>query len=236
MAKGIFITGTDTGIGKTIVSAGLSLALKARGIKVGVMKPVATGCLGENGKLYSSDAVYLFEAAENEYAPLTSPVRFRNPIAPSIASIYEQKAVRLDLIRRAYKELCSHYDFVIVEGIGGILVPLKKNYLVANMIREMELPVLIVSHVSLGAINHTLLTVDAALMRGFLIKGIIFNRAPLVNYSLAELTNPRVIHELTGIPVLGTLPEMENVDVERCQYGRLKEVFEDRINIDAILK
>lgn len=235
MAKGIFITGTDTGVGKTIISAGLSLVLKSRGIRVGVMKPVATGCSGENGKLISTDAVYLFEAAENEYAPLTSPVRFRNPVAPSIASIYEQKEVNLNTIRRAYSELQKHYDYIIVEGIGGILVPIKKNYLVANMIREMGLPLVIVSHISLGAINHTLLTVDAALMRGFLIKGIIFNRSPLVNYSLAEMTNPRVIHELTGLPVLGMLPEMEDVDVEHFQFGKLKEVFEDRINVDAIL-
>ena len=235
MAKGVFITGTDTGVGKTVIAAGLALALKGRGIRVGVMKPVATGCIGD-GRLVSPDAVYLFEAAENEYAPLTSPVRFRNPVAPSIASVYEQKEVDLDVIRAAYRNLQKHYDFVIVEGIGGILVPIKKNFLVANLIREMNLPILIVSHVNLGAINHTLLTVDSALIRGFLVKGIVFNRAPLVNYSLAELTNPRVIHELTGLPVLGSLPEIDEIDVERCRFGNLKAIFEDRINIDAILK
>lgn len=236
MPKGIFITGTDTGVGKTIVAAGLAMVLKGRGMRVGVMKPVATGCAGFDGRLVSSDAVYLFEAAENEYAPLTSPVRFKNPVAPSIASVYEQKEVNLDQIRKAYLELQKYYDYLIVEGIGGILVPLKKNYLVANLIREMELPIVIVSHVSLGAINHTLLTVDSALMRGFLIKGVVFNRAPLVNYSLAELTNPRVIHELTGLPVLGTLPDIPDLDVERFRFGNLRAMFEERINIDAILK
>jgi len=236
MPKGIFITGTDTGVGKTVVAAGLAMALRNRGMKVGVMKPIATGCFGENSHLISADAVYLFEAAENEYAPLTSPVRFRNPVAPSIASIYEQKEVDLDSIRNAYRQLQKHYDYLIVEGIGGLLVPIKKNYLVANLIREMNLPILIVSHVSLGAINHTLLTVDSALIRGFPIKGIIFNRAPLVNYSLAELTNPRVIHELTGLPVLGTLPDIEDLDVDRCRFGNLKVIFEERINIDQILK
>lgn len=236
MAKGIFITGTDTGVGKTIIAAGLAMTLKSRGMKVGVMKPVATGCIGENSSLVSMDAVYLFEAAENEYAPLTSPVRFRNPVAPSIAAIYEQKEVDLGVIRSAYRKMQSYYDYIIVEGIGGILVPIKQNYLVANMIREMGLPIVIVSHVSLGAINHTLLTVDAALMRGFPIRGIIFNRAPLVNYSLAEMTNPRVIHDLTGIPVLGMLPELEEVDVDRCQYGNLKSIFEERVNVEEILK
>ena len=236
MPRGVFVTATDTGVGKTVVSAGCALSLRARGMRVGVMKPVATGCIGDNGRLVSSDAVYLFEAAENEYAPLTSPVRFRNPVAPSIASIYEQKEVNLEAIRKAFRELQKHYDFLIVEGIGGILVPIKKNFLVANLIREMGLPLIIVSHVSLGAINHTLLTVDSALMRGFVIKGIIFIRAPLVNYSLAELTNPRVIHELTGLPVLGTLPDIQEVDVDRCRFGNFKAVFEERINIEAVLK
>lgn len=237
MAKGIFITGTDTGVGKTVVAAGLALALKQRGIKVGVMKPVATGCVGENEKrLVSVDAAYLFEAAENEYAPLTSPVRYRNPVAPSVASVYESKETDIKSIRDAYHELQKYYDFIIVEGIGGLLVPIKKNYLVANLIRDLQLSVLIVSRPNLGTINHTLLTVDSALIRGFLIKGIIFNRSPLVNYSLAELTSPRVIHEITGIPVLGTLPELEDVDVERCRFGKLKEVFEERININQILK
>ena len=236
MPRGIFITGTDTGVGKTIVAAGLAMVLRGRGMRVGIMKPVATGCADTDGHLVSSDAVYLFEAAENEYAPLTSPVRFKNPVAPSIASVYEQREVDLDAIRKAYFELQKYYDYLIVEGIGGILVPLKKNYLVANLIREMALPIVIVSHVSLGAINHTLLTVDSALMRGFPIKGIIFNRAPLVNYSLAELTNPRVIHELTGLPVLGTLPDITDLDVERCRFGNLKSIFEERINIEGILK
>jgi len=235
MPRGIFVTSTDTGIGKTIVSAGLALTLKARGMRIGVMKPVATGCFGDGPRLISVDAVYLFEAAENEYAPLTSPVRFRNPVAPNIASIYEQKEVNLDAIRNAFRELQKYYDFIVVEGIGGLLAPIKNNYLVANMIQEMKLPIVIVSHVQLGAINHTLLTVDSALIRGFIIKGIVFNRAPLVNYSLAEMTNPRVIHELTGIRVLGTLPEMEELNVESCRFGRLKEVFADRINVDAIL-
>lgn len=235
MAKGIFVTATDTGAGKTIVSAGLALALRARGVRVGVMKPVATGCAVFGQQLVSYDAACLFEAAENEYAPLTSPVRFKNPVAPSIASIYEQKEISLEGIRSAFKKLEQCYDFIIVEGIGGLLVPIQGKYLVTNLIRELELPILVVSHVRLGAINHTLLTIDAALIRGFKIKGIVFNRAPLVNHSLAELTNPRVIHELTGIPVLGTLPEISGLSVEECRFGSLKEIFLDRINVDSIL-
>lgn len=232
---GIFITGTDTGVGKTVVAAGLALVLKQRGIRVGVMKPVATGCSGEGKRLVSEDAVYLFEAAENEHPSLTNPLRFRNPLAPSVASVIEKKEVPIEKIIKAYRELQRHYEFVIVEGIGGLLVPITKEYFVANLIHEFDLPLVIVTRGGLGAINHTLLTVDAAVIRGFEVRGIIFNRMPRVNFSMAEITNPKVIHDLTGIPILGSLPELEDVDVERCRFGSLREVFKERIDLDRLL-
>ena len=232
--SGIFITGTDTNVGKTVVSAGLALVLRERGMRVGVMKPVATGCVGEGKRLVSGDAVYLFEAAENEYPSLTNPLRFRNPLAPSVASVIEKKEVPIENLLKAYRQLQKHYDFIIVEGIGGLLVPLTKEYFVANLIHEFGLPLVIVAHGGLGTINHTLLTVDAATIRGFEIRGIVFNRMPRVNFSMAEITNPKVIHDITGIPVLGTLPELDDVDVETCRFGNLKEVFKERIDLDRL--
>src|SRR3990167_5849163 len=229
---GIFITGTDTGVGKTVVAAGLALALKARGVKVGVMKPVATDCHGIENHLISFDAAYLMEAAENEFPHLVCPLRYRNALAPHVAAILEKREVDLPKIVKAFRELQKHYDFIIVEGIGGLLVPIAKDYFVSNLIREFRLPVMIVSRGGLGSINHTLLTIDAAIIRGFEIRGIIFNRIPTVNYSLAEITNPKVIHELSGVPILGSLPEMEDVDVESCRFGRLREIVEERIQID----
>lgn len=233
--SGIFVIGTDTGVGKTVVAAGLALALRERGIKVGVMKPVATGCTGTDKRMISHDAVFLLEAAENEFPSLTNPSRFRNPLAPNVASVLEEKAVNLNRIRRAFIELQRYYDFIIVEAIGGLMVPITGEYYVTHLIREFRLPILIVSRATLGTINHTLLTVDAALIRGFDIKGIIFNRIPSVNFSMAEMTNPKVIHDLTGIPILGSLPEVEGLDVESCRFGRLKEVFQGRIQMDKIL-
>src|SRR3989338_4337025 len=110
--KGIFITGTDTGVGKTVVGAGLALVLKERGLRVGVMKPIATGCFGEGKRLISGDAVYLFEAAENEYPILTNPFRFRNTLAPSVASVIEKREIPIEKIRRAFRELQNHYDYI----------------------------------------------------------------------------------------------------------------------------
>ena len=235
MTVGIFITGTDTNVGKTVVSAGLALVLRDRGVRVGVMKPVATGCYGRDERLISQDAAFLMEAAQNERPPLTSPARFRNPLSPNVAALLEKKEVDVPFILKSYRQLQKHYDFLIVEGIGGLMVPLKKDYYVANLIRDMGLPIVIVSHAGLGAINHTLLTADAAIIRGLEVRGIIFNRVSVANYSLAEITNPKVIHDLSGIPVLGSLPEVEGLHRENCQFGRLKEVFRERIQVDKIL-
>ena len=235
MKAGIFITGTDTEVGKTVISAGLALVLRDRGIKVGVMKPVATGCYGLDERLISMDAAFLMEAAQNEFVPLTSPSRFRNPLAPNVAAMLEKKEVNVQSILKSYQQLQKHYDFLIVEGIGGLMVPLKKDYYVANLIRDMGLPIVIVSCAGLGAINHTLLTVDAAMIRGLTLCGIIFNRVSVTNYSLAEMTNPKVIHDLSGVPILGSLPMIEGLHIESCQFGSLKEVFQERIQIDKIL-
>jgi len=235
LAKGIFVVGTGTNVGKTVIAAGLALTLRARGMKVGVMKPVATGCVGNDHRLVSYDAVYLFEAAQNEYAPLTSPFRFRNAVAPSVAATYERTKIDIDTIKKAYHELSEVYDYIIVEGIGGLMVPISRKYYVANLVRDLGLPILIVAQLGLGSINHTLLTVDSAIIRGLIIKGIIFNRAPLVNFSLSELTNPKVIHDLTGLPILGSLPDLEDIDIENCKFGNLAQHFKDRININALI-
>ena len=234
MTAGIFITGTDTDVGKTVVSAGLALVLRDRGMKVGVMKPVATGCYGKDGRLISQDAAFLMEAAQNEFPPLSSPSRFRNPLSPSVAAMLEKKEVDVPGILKSYRELQKHYDFLIVEGIGGLMVPLKKDYYVANLIRDMGLPIVIVSYAGLGAINHTLLTVDAATIRGLTVRGVIFNRVSVTNYSLAELTNPKVIHDLSGVPILGSLPNIDGLNMDNCQFGRLKEIFQERIQVEKI--
>ncbi len=235
MSKGIFIIGTDTGVGKTVVGAGLALCLRDRGIKVGVMKPVATGCMSSNRHLYSQDAIYLFEAAENEYPLLSNPIRFRNPLAPHVASQIEKKPVDLKKIFWAYREIRQIYDFIIVEGIGGLLVPFSDNYFVADLVKEFALPVVIVARTGLGTINHTLLTVQAARNRGLSIKGIILNGMPQANFSVAELTNPRIIQDLTGLPILGVIPQMDDVNVERLMFGSLKKTFAAEVAVDAFL-
>jgi len=152
--------------------------------------------MASNDHLYSQDAIYLFEAAENEYPLLSSPLRFRNPLAPSVASELEKRPMDLKKVFWAYREIREIYNFIIVEGIGGLLVPFTNNYFVADLVKEFDLPVVIVARSGLGTINHTLLTVQAAKNRGLEIKGIILNGQPEANLSLAEKTNPRIVQDL----------------------------------------
>ena len=193
MRKGIFVVGTDTGVGKTVVAAGLTLALRSRGVRVGVMKPIATGCLGHAGRLVSTDAAYLMEAALMDTPALVSPVRYRNPVAPSIAALVEKVEVNIDSIVDAYKQLQKEFDFVVVEGIGGVLVPIKENYFLSNLVEALDLPALVVTSSKLGTINHTLLSVEALLVRGIEIAGIIMNGVTATNISLASSDIPSTV-------------------------------------------
>ena len=168
-------------------------------------------------------------------AALTNPSRFRNALAPYVAAPLEKKFVEPKKLIRAFRELSKHYDYVIVEGIGGLFVPLAKDYYISNLIKDFELPLVVVARSTLGSINHTLLTVDAALIRGMDVRGIIFNRVPQVNYSLAEITNPKVIHELSGVSILGSLPEMDDLDISSCRYGQLQQMVQERIQLDKLL-
>lgn len=233
---GIFITGTDTDVGKTVVAAGLALVLRERGIRVGVMKPIATGCLNFGKRLVSADAAFLMEAAENEWTGHSSPERYKHPVSPNVAAEIERKEINLDRIRQSYAELEKNYDFLIIEGIGGLMVPLHPKYYVTDLVREFKLPLVVVSKAGLGTINHTLLTVDAARIRGLEVKGIIFNRVPRTNLSISEMTNPKVVSELTKLPILGSLPEIEDMDPLRGKFGSLKEMFQERIRIDTLIQ
>ncbi len=235
MKHGIFVVGTDTGVGKTVVAAGLALVLKEKKVQVGVMKPVASGCRQAGKTLVSEDAVFLMEAAENQFPALSNPIRLREPLAPLVAADAEGLEVDIQKVLFAFWELKKNYDYVIVEGIGGILVPLSEGYFVTDLIKSMNLSVIIVGRISLGAINHTLLTIEALRARGIEIEGIILNGLNPSSQSLAELTNPKVIEKLGKIPILGVLPQIEALSVEKCTLGILKEVFKKSVKFDTLL-
>ena len=214
MNRGIFIIGTDTGVGKTVISAGLAAAIRRQGLRVGVMKPVATGCRLESGEWLSDDALALAEAAGlgRESLDQINPVRFENPMAPLPASRLENRSVDLDKIRQAYHEIQSQSDFMIVEGIGGLLVPITENLFVRDLVAAFGLPVVLVSRTKLGTINHTMLTIEALRSENIPILGIIFNRPADEPVGKDEEFSPLIVGELSDVPVLGIVPYLKDTN------------------------
>ncbi len=214
MNRGFFITGTDTGVGKTVVAAAIAITLKGRGLNISVMKPVETGCQRVNDTLTPGDGLFLKEMADiKEDINNITPVKFELPLAPMVASEIEGKEVKLDLVMNSFRYMINKYDALIIEGIGGLMVPVKKEYFVYNLIKEFSLPVIIVTRATLGTINHTLLSVEFLLSQGISLTGIIINCAkPPEKNNIAEKTNPDVIERLIPVPVIGVFPYLENID------------------------
>ncbi len=207
MQKGVFITGTDTEIGKTTVAVGLASLLKARGVDVGVMKPVATGAQWLDGKLVSEDASLLIEASgSNDPYELVNPVCFSTPTAPSIASREEDYTIELSSIWHAFKTLKGKHQFLLVEGIGGLLVPINEHILLADIAKKMSLPLIIVARTSLGTINHTLLTIEAANKRRLKVLGIVLNSTSACKDPQLIDSNKKEIERLSRTPILATIP------------------------------
>lgn len=205
-SKGFFITGTDTGVGKTFVTAGIAAVLRGKGINVGVMKPVETGCIEKDGKLVPQDAVFLRKSAGvNDDIDLINPYRFKAPLVPSIASRLENKNIELNNIKECHDKLALQHKVMLVEGVGGLLVPLNETETVADLIKLFQLPLIVIAESRLGAINHTLLTVKHAQSIGIEVKGIILNY-PAFSMDESLSTNQVEIKRLTGLPIFGELP------------------------------
>ncbi len=206
MIKGIFVTGTDTGVGKTYIAAGIAEQLRQEGVDVGVMKPAETGCAVRAGKLVPRDAIRLRKTAGvKDSLDLVNPFRLRKPLAPLVAASLEGRHIDPRRIHDAFRTLSVRHEFMIVEGAGGIMVPLASGYSFLDLAKDLGLPVLIVARPSLGTINHTLLTVKALKDRKLAVAGIVINYADDRRPGLAEKTSPAVIEDISGVKVLGTI-------------------------------
>lgn len=224
---GLFVTGTDTGVGKTTVAAALLRAARARGLDVGAMKPAESGCArGADGALVPADALRLLRAAGGD-DPLdrVCPFRLEAPLAPGIAAAREGVEVSLDAIEAAHRALAArHRHGVVVEGAGGLLVPLDAGFAtVADLAVRLALPLLVVARPTLGTINHTALTVEAAAARGLACRGVILNAADAAAEEAAT-ENARAIERLTGVPVLACLPHAPGDDGEVRLAVRLASI------------
>lgn len=213
LSKGIFITGTDTGVGKTFAAAAIARLLKNRGVNVGVMKPVTSGCIERDNRLVSEDAELLaWGAGLAEVNPDNATYLLKAPLAPSEAASRDGIRIDLSAIRQAYQRLAQQHDFVIVEGAGGLMVPLAGGLLIADLITHLQLPALVVTRPNLGTINHTLLTTFSAKQMGISVTGVIINNYP-AEPDDAEAYAPHMLGSLAGAPILGVFPHVEETDL-----------------------
>ncbi len=207
-SRGVFITATDTDVGKTVVTAALAVALRTAGYEVGVMKPIETGV--KSSLNADSDAVRLRAAARSDDAfTEIRPYTFRRPLAPMDAARLENKKVSLPTIMRAFHTLQLRHDRLLVEGVGGIQVPVTSALNILDIIYQMKFPVIVVGRVSLGGINHALLTLGMLRRRNIPILALVLNRTLPPQTATAqqqERSTLRLLQQFAGVPVIGPLP------------------------------
>ena len=200
--RGFFITGTDTGVGKTVATAVLGVLLQKQGYSVGFMKPVQCG---------GRDAQWLKKILQlNDPLKDINPCFVAEPLSPHLAFPRAKQQIDIAKIIAAYQELQKKYDIVLVEGAGGLMVPLAEHYFVAGLARELNLEIIIVSRLGLGTINHTLLTIEQARGRGLSVKGVVFSKIKNKKATFPEQTNPQEIAKIGNVPILGTIPYLKN--------------------------
>jgi dethiobiotin synthetase len=207
--KSLFITGTDTDVGKTYVTAGLAVTLRKMGIDVGIMKPFAAGTPQKKG-FKSEDVEILSKSAQvSDPENLMNPQFFKMAASPYTASKSLKVKVNVNSVLSSFKKLSKLHSMLLVEGMGGIMTPILKNYFVTNLIKDMKIPTVIVTRSKVGTVNHTIMTCKMCEKYKIPIKGIIINNFDSDGYQIKTLK--RDLQSLTGVPILGTIPYIENL-------------------------
>lgn len=202
----LLIVGTDTGCGKTTVAATLAHALKKAGADVGVMKPFASGVDVAQMQPMDDAAILQLAAGLEEPYDWVTPERFQAPLAPANAAPLEGRTADLDKVRAAIRNYVAQHAYTLIEGIGGVAVPLTQCVLFSDFFREFSFPALVVARSALGTINHTVLTVEHLRSRGIPVLGVIFNRIQEGPLDLAEEVGPPLAARLCGIENFGLFP------------------------------
>jgi dethiobiotin synthetase len=227
--KGLFVTGTDTGVGKTLVAAGLARLWVNRGIKVGVFKPVASGGrVSEDGKLLQKAA----KLPDSAY-PGIVPVHYRQPLAPWVAG-WKEGAVPLKKVEQAYQKAKSKCEFLVVEGVGGVRVPITRDFFVTDWIVKWKLPALVVARAGLGTINHTLLTVEALQKRKIKVLGVVVNGYK--GKEPSEKTNVQALEKLLNVPAYGPMKFNPKYRTDLDLLAKDIEKLRIKFNFDKKLK
>ncbi|MFQ5496991.1 MAG: dethiobiotin synthase [Nitrosopumilus sp.] len=227
--KSLFITGTDTDIGKTYITAGLAVTLRKIGVDVGVMKPFAAGSAQKKG--FKSEDVEILSSAAQVHDPenLVNPQFFPMTASPYTAWKTMKIKPKISSIISSFKKLSKIHEMLLVEGMGGIMTPILKDYFVTDLIKEMKIPTIVVARTKVGTVNHTIMTLKMCEKYRIPIKGIIINDFDSDGYKTKELI--RDLKNLTGVPILGTIPFIEDMS-DSSMY----KIFKKNLNMKLILK
>lgn len=207
MNRGLFVTGTDTGVGKTYVSSLILRELRQSGVSVGAYKPACSGAeFREDGSPFWPDLEALQQAAEIDDLRQISPYRLIAPLAPPVAARQAGLKLDLEVMQDGFTAWRNAAPFTVVEGVGGLLCPLTETETIADFADWTGLPLLVVARLGLGTINHTLLTLEVAASRGLRVSGIVLNDVLNERETLAAQTNVSELSSRTSVPILGVLP------------------------------
>ena len=212
MMNSFFVTGTDTDVGKTCVSAAIAKYLHDNDIDVGVMKPFASGYKATPGSVSEDVEILMKYSGVKDSVHLINPYYFEIPTSPYDASKQLNLDIDISKVIESYRQLTSIHDVVIVEGIGGIMTPISKNYFVSDLIYDLQLSSIIVTGSKIGTVNHLMLTYEHARQKNLNLKGFLINQNVSVGYELSNLKHQ--IFGLTGRKVFGAIPYHESFNIE----------------------
>ncbi len=237
LRKTFLVTGTDTGVGKTVVTGALAGALRRKGVNAGIMKPVASGCERTEGGPNCVDARFL-RAASGVSEPdfMLTPVALEPPLAPSVAARIGGASWTWNAVNVAVEELLDRHPVLLIEGVGGLMVPLDDETLLLDFAERRKMTIVVVARPTLGTINQTLLTVAAAWHRELRVAGIVYCETRPDDRDLSTGTNAPEIARISGVHNLGTLPFDPAVSVDACRPGRIVDSALANLDIDGFIE
>ncbi|MCE5287172.1 MAG: dethiobiotin synthase [Pelosinus sp.] len=237
MGKGLFVTGTDTDVGKTFITGAIAAALKERGRQVGVVKPVASGgIVSTDGRLLSEDASFLMWAAgfAEKRRQEVNVLCLEPALTPAVAAQESNAVINIAELLTACRNMIGKAELTLVEGVGGLVAPIWQDYLAADMPLDLKLPAILVARPNLGTVNHTVLSVEYARQRGIKLAGIVINQWPEAATVLEE-SNAEYIEHLTKLPILGRFPTIAISKQNHENVLCLARLAEKHLAIDKII-
>ena len=234
--KGVFVTGTGTGVGKTLISGAIVRALRNKGHDWGVMKPIESGCHSEKAGLRPSDAHYLKIAAKlQDEIDLINPCRFQAPLAPYAAVLQgETNIVSWPRIQNVYRQLSDRHEAMLIEGAGGLMVPIHADKDMSDLAHLFGFPVLLIAQSGLGTINHTLLSLEYGKARGLSFVGIVLNQGTEKKDN-SEASNVKILREKTVLPVM-SFPHLKTGNDDEGRILESAAVLQSHVLLDVILR